>query len=96
MSRVVVDASTGAVTVAEMTEADLAQRTVDISNSIDKAMMDLRAQRNAILTDCDWTQLPDAPLTTEQRAAWATYRQALRDLPDNTEDPANPDWPVAP
>lgn len=40
-----------------------------------------RGERDRRLAACDWTQLPDAPLTPEQRAAWADYRQALRDLP---------------
>lgn len=56
----------------------------------------LRERRNALLTACDWTQLPDAPLTDAQRAAWQTYRQALRDLPEDTDSliPGGIDWPV--
>jgi len=38
----------------------------------------IRAWRNAQLSRTDWTQLSDSPLDKE---AWATYRQALRDLP---------------
>lgn len=56
----------------------------------------LREERNRRLSVCDWTQLADAPLTTEQKAAWSAYRQALRDLPENTVDPANPVWPISP
>lgn len=41
----------------------------------------IRRQRDELLTECDWTQLPDAPLTAEQKATWMTYRQSLRDLP---------------
>ena len=52
-----------------------------------------RAERNRRLASCDWTQVPDAPV---DRAAWATYRQALRDLPSNTTDPRNPAWPTPP
>ncbi len=40
----------------------------------------IRSIRDGLLGRCDWTQLPDSPLTEEQRAAWATYRQALRDI----------------
>jgi len=36
------------------------------------------------LRECDWTQFADSPLTVEQKQAWATYRQALRDLPANS------------
>ena len=57
---------------------------------------ELRGLRDQKLTQCDWTQIADVPLTEEQKTAWATYRQALRDVPANTEDPKNPVWPTAP
>jgi len=38
----------------------------------------MRNHRNRLLAESDWTQLPDTPV---DRAAWATYRQALRDFP---------------
>ena len=50
----------------------------------------MRAQRDAFLAASDWTQMPDSTLTGEQRQAWATYRQQLRDAPANWE-PA-PTW----
>lgn len=53
----------------------------------------LRHRRNSLLTACDWTQVADAPVNA---AAWAAYRQALRDLPDNTTDPRQAVWPDAP
>ena len=40
-----------------------------------------RARRNALLRDCDWTQLSNVPLTDAKKKEWETYRQALRDLP---------------
>ena len=55
----------------------------------------LRSERNILLTESDWTQYNDSPLD-EAKADWATYRQELRDLPANTDDPANPTWPSAP
>jgi hypothetical protein len=55
----------------------------------------LRSERDALLADCDWTQIPDAPLTTEQKQAWQTYRQELRDLPD-TVDINNIIYPTKP
>ena len=51
---------------------------------------DLRDNR---LNATDWTQVPDAPV---DHAAWAVYRQELRDLPANTEDPRNVVWPTPP
>ena len=57
----------------------------------------LRAERNRRLTECDWTQLPDSPLTQEERTSWCVYRQALRDLPGQVGDPAGEiDWPETP
>jgi hypothetical protein len=57
-----------------------------------------RKTRNDLLKDSDWTQMNDSPLTNEDKTAWATYRQELRDISDldawpNLEDA---DWPVAP
>lgn len=37
--------------------------------------------RLGLLQSSDWTQSPDSPLSAESKQAWATYRQALRDLP---------------
>jgi len=51
---------------------------------------EMRAQRNRRLAASDWTQTLDAPLTDEQRAAWATYRQQLRDAPATWEP--GPTW----
>ena len=52
----------------------------------------LRSKRNHLLAETDYLALADATLTDEMRA----YRQALRDLPANTTDPANVVWPVKP
>ena len=43
-----------------------------------------------LLYQTDWTQIPDNGLTTEERDAWAVYRQAIRDLDQNNN------WPVPP
>lgn len=56
----------------------------------------IRINRDYLLKSSDWTQLPDAPLTGQEKADWARYRQGLRDLPKNTQDPKNPQWPVKP
>lgn len=50
--------------------------------------------RNAMLRDCDWTQAADVDLPN--KAAWATYRQALRDVPSQSGFPFNVVWPSAP
>ena len=69
----------------------------DITAELEAQKWDkMRAERNAKLTACDWTQMPDAPLTDLQKEEWATYRQALRDLPANTDYPQTPVWPAKP
>jgi len=64
---------------------------------------ELRTLRDQRLTESDWTQVADAPLTEEQKVAWQSYRQALRDLPENITDPKplvldpdHPDWTIKP
>ena len=68
---------------AEEIAADLASKAAQI-----------RAQRDRLLSASDWTQVLDAPV---DREAWATYRQALRDLPSqegfpNVEFPRDPNY----
>lgn len=55
----------------------------------------IRTDRDLRLTASDWTQLPDSPLTAEQKAEAAAYRQALRDLTEQA-DPDAMSWPDAP
>ena len=59
-------------------------------------MQELRVRRNELLSQSDWTQVSDSPLTDEKKTEWATYRQALRDLPSTTTDFSNPVWPSQP
>lgn len=42
----------------------------------------IRSKRANLLRNSDWTQMPDSPLSEAKKAEWATYRQALRDMPD--------------
>ena len=60
-------------------------------------LKDLRKERDALLIKTDKYALPDWPhASPAKQTEWIEYRQALRDLPGNTEDPANPVWPVRP
>lgn len=68
--------------VRELNEAEIQQRKDAIRN-----------ERNALLAASDWTQLADA---TVDKAAWAAYRQALRDIPQQAEFPYNVTYPVTP
>ena len=68
-------------------------------------LTELRGIRDQLLTSCDWTQLPDVQdkFTSSKKEEWIEYRQKLRDLPENIEDPKplvldpnHPDWPISP
>ena len=95
MEKTIYNVQTGETTVVPFTPEEEAQfwerRTPLAWNS-------LRQDRNRLLADSDAYVLPDrwAVYTVEQQAAWSTYRQELRDLPENTTDPFNPVWPIAP
>ena len=56
----------------------------------------LRTERNRLLQQSDWTALSDAHLSQDKKDAWFTYRQSLRDLPENATDPTQVTWPVSP
>lgn len=57
---------------------------------------EVRTQRDALLTTCDWTQMPDSPLSEEEKTLWKTYRQALRDVPQQDGFPSIVTWPEEP
>jgi len=75
-----------------MNEAELAQEALDLQTDAKFSAEIFRDLRNARLAETDWWATSDRTMTAEQ----AAYRQALRDLPANTTDPANPVWPVKP
>lgn len=52
-----------------------------------------RLQRDELLKGSDWTQLPDAPVNHQ---AWSDYRQALRDIPEQSGFPTDINWPEKP
>ena len=77
---------------------DMAAKTVVIDTSTEtsatteRAWETLREKRDILLIVTDWWAGNDLTMTDAQIA----YRQALRDLPVNTDDPANPTWPTKP
>lgn len=64
--------------------------------TIEDQQVTIRNDRNGRLALSDWTQLPDVPLSSEVKAAWATYRQALRDVPQQAGFPQEVTWPQIP
>jgi len=81
-SRIVFDAQ-GGPSIASVTHAELLATLATAA----------RAQRDALLSQSDWTQVADAPVDSQ---AWATYRQVLRDITVQAGFPENIDWPVSP
>ena len=52
-----------------------------------------RKRRNSILSATDWAVLPDSPFTGDTLASWRTFRQALRDIPEQGGFPDSITWP---
>ena len=93
MSHLVVNLQTGEQTIVPLTAEEIAEREAYERDVLPlEQMKELRRQRNQLLTETDYLALADSTLTDVMR----DYRQALRDLPANTEDPANPVWPTKP
>lgn len=57
------------------------------TNSANLSLAEFREWRNQLLTESDWTVLPDSTLSADKQAEWKVYRQKLRDLPANTSEP---------
>jgi hypothetical protein len=72
-------------TITDRTAEEIAQIEADQWSNV-------RSERNRLLSDCDWTQLSDAPVDA---AAWASYRQSLRDITEQA-DPFSITWPTPP
>ena len=74
--------------------AELAAREAEwIAGERDRLAAEMRKQRDQLLAESDWTQVADAPV---DQAAWTTYRQALRDIPQQAGFPENVTWPEKP
>lgn len=76
----------GETTAAEQEAAYKAQKDAEFAKAA-------RDTRDRLLSESDWTQVLDAPV---DRDAWAAYRQALRDIPQQAGFPTSIDWPVKP
>jgi hypothetical protein len=77
---------TAEATAAEQEAAYKAQKDAEQAKSV-------RDNRNQKLKDTDWTQVADAPV---DKTAWATYRQALRDITSQAGFPWTVNWPTQP
>jgi hypothetical protein len=76
----------GETTAAEQEAAYKATKDAEQAKSV-------RQSRSDKLADCDWTQVADSPV---DKTAWATYRQALRDVTAQSSFPWTIEWPTQP
>lgn len=63
------------------------------SQALEIAEKSARAERDKLLKETDWTQLPDAPVSTTE---WVEYRDKLRKIPLQEGFPLDIQWPVKP
>lgn len=72
---------------------DYAKKQWIDARRVEDVWLEIKAKRNTLLAECDWTQLPDVPAVTQ--LAWTAYRQGLRDITEQI-DPFNVVWPDKP
>lgn len=67
-------------------------------HELDKATISNRVERDRLLSESDWTQGSDSPLSDADKALWATYRTQLRDITthENWPELEDADWPTKP
>ena len=100
--KTIINVQTGEVTSVELTAEEIAARDAYNQNVLPGELLaELRLKRNQLLTETDWVTLKaiddsNDGLGVQLPQVWMDYRQALRDLPANTVDPANPVWPTKP
>ena len=64
--------------------------------SIEVLAYTIRSERDAKLSATDYLVVPDYPISPEDLEAVKVYRQALRDIPEQSGFPKNVQWPVEP
>ena len=89
-------------TVRDMTAEEQAAydaRQVTPLSALNQSLSDLREDRNRLLQECDWIELNNAPLTSNKKTEWQTYRTKLRDLTnglDTVDKVKAVTWPTKP
>ena len=83
------------LTTQEQAERDAAAAAWD-AGANDRKAAEIRAERNAKIAACDWRVIKSLESNQLQDFAWASYRQALRDVPIQPGFPGNVVWPVEP
>ena len=89
-------------TVRDMTAEEQAAydaRQVTPLSALNQSLSDLREDRNKLLQECDWIELNNAPLTSNKKTEWQTYRTKLRDITnglDTVDKVKAITWPTKP
>ena len=65
----------------------------ELEQEYEQQAQSVRSQRNQLLSECDWTQVDDAPV---DKVLWASYRNVLREVPSQKGFPWNVEWPTPP
>lgn len=81
----------------EVIEHQITRLKTDEEKEQDKQNMwkIVREERNKKLSECDWTQLADSPLSNQKQTEWQIYRQSLRDITTQL-NPFSIEWPTPP
>ena len=89
-------------TLRDMTAEEQAAydaRQVTPLSALNQSLSDLRENRNKLLQECDWIELNNAPLTSNKKTEWQTYRTKLRDITnglDTVDKVKAVTWPTKP
>ena len=89
-------------TLRDMTAEEQAAydaRQVTPLSALNQSLSDLREDRNKLLQECDWIELNNAPLTSNKKTEWQTYRTKLRDITnglDTVDKVKAITWPTKP
>lgn len=67
----------------------------EISTKIEEKWIEVREMRDNLLSQSDWTQFQDSPITGSSLTEWQTYRQSLRDITSQS-NPFSLTWPTRP
>lgn len=91
-----VDSGNVSIDIAKRDELRASRAAVKAERIAQRPWNELRSKRNSLLSASDWTQMRDASLSKAKKDQWKEYRQALKDLPENTPDINNVQWPEKP
>ena len=83
----------GSIYIQTYTISDADTETINKRREI--KWSEVRSSRDSLLSESDWTQFNDSPISGSTLTDWQTYRQSLRDI-TNQSDPYDITWPNIP